>query len=85
MLVSGVIGYVLKKLDVPLAPVILVFVLADMIEQNLLQSIKINSGIGGLFTSPISLGLLIASLLVITFSLIAEFRNKKSALLAHDE
>ena len=85
MLVSGVIGYVLKKLEIPLAPAILVFVLADMMEQNLLQSIKINDGIGGLFSSPIALGLLCASLLVITLSLIAEFRNKKSALLTHDE
>ena len=85
MLVSGVIGYVLKKLDIPLAPAILVFVLADMMEQNLLQSIRINNGMGGLFKSPIALGLLIAALLVITISLIAEFRNKKSALLTHDE
>ena len=85
MLVSGVIGYVLKKLEIPLAPAILVFVLADMMEQNLLQSIKINDGIGGLFSSPIALGILCASLLVITLSLIAEFRNKKSALLTHDE
>ena len=85
MLVSGVIGYVLKKVDIPLAPTILVFVLADMIEQNLLQSIRINNGMGGLVQSPIALGLLIAAVLVITVSLVAEFRNKKSELLTHDE
>ena len=85
MLVSGVIGYVLKKVDIPLAPTILVFVLADMIEQNLLQSIRINNGMGGLVQSPIALGLLIAAVLVITVSLVAEFRNKKSDLLTHDE
>ncbi|HHU02837.1 MAG TPA: tripartite tricarboxylate transporter permease [Christensenellaceae bacterium] len=85
MLISGVIGYVLKKLDIPLAPTILVFVLADMMEQNLLQSLKINSGIGGLFKSTTALVLLIASVVVITFSLIAELKNKKSALLTHDE
>ncbi|MGI6739310.1 MAG: tripartite tricarboxylate transporter permease [Christensenellales bacterium] len=85
MLISGVIGYALKKLDIPLAPTILVFVLADMMEQNLLQSLKINSGIGGLFKSTTALVLLIASVVVITFSLIAELKNKKSALLTHDE
>ena len=85
MLISGVIGYVLKKLDIPLAPVVLVFVLADMMEQNLLQSLKINSGLSGVIKSPIALGLLVAALAVIVFSLIAEFRNKKSALLTADE
>ena len=73
------------KAGYPLAPTILVFVLADMIEQNLLQSIRINSGLGGLVKSPIALGLLIAAVVVITVSLVAEFRNKKSDLLTHDE
>ena len=40
---------------------------------------------GGLVQSPSALGLLIAAVLVITVSLVAEFRNKKSELLTHDE
>lgn len=85
MLIAGVIGYVMKKLDIPMAPIILVFVLADMMEQNLLQSIKINGGLGGMIESPIAMGFLIAALAVLAGSLIAEFKNKKSALLAADE
>ena len=85
MLVSGVIGYVFKKLDIPMAPVILVFVLADMMEQNLLQSIKINGSLIGVVQSPIALALLIGAVLVLTVSLVAELKNKKSSMLAADE
>ena len=85
MLVSGVIGYVFKKLDIPMAPVILVFVLADMMEQNLLQSIKINGNLIGVVQSPIALALLIGAVLVLTVSLVAELKNKKSSMLAADE
>lgn len=85
MLVAGVIGYFMKKLDIPMAPIILVFVLADMMEQNLLQSIKINNGMSGLIHSPIALAFLIAAVVVIAGSLYAEFKNKKSSLLAADE
>ncbi|GHS92556.1 hypothetical protein AGMMS50276_00700 [Synergistales bacterium] len=85
MLVAGVIGYVCKKLDIPLAPIILVFVLTDKMEQNLLQSIKIHSGVLGILTSPIALGLLVGAAAVIAGSLIMEIKNKKSSLLEGDE
>jgi putative tricarboxylic transport membrane protein len=85
MLVAGVIGYVFKKLDIPLAPIILVFVLTDRMEQALLQSVKIHAGVLGILTSPIALALLIAAIVVIVGSLIMEIKNKKSALLESDE
>lgn len=85
MLVAGVVGYVMKKVDIPMAPVILVFVLADMMEQNLLQSIKINGGLGGILESPIALGFMLAAVVVLMGSMIAEFKNKKSTLLTADE
>ena len=85
MLVAGVVGYIMKKVDIPMAPVILVFVLADMMEQNLLQSIKINGGLGGILESPIALGFMVAAVVVLLGSLIAEFKNKKSTLLTADE
>lgn len=85
MLVAGIIGYIMKKVDIPMAPIILVFVLADMMEQNLLQSIKINGGLNGIVESPIAMAFMIAAVVVIVASLVAEFKNKKSDLLAGDE
>ncbi len=81
MLIAGVIGYVLKKVDIPMAPIVLVFVLSEMMERSILQSIKINKGLSGLYTSPIAMTLLISAAFVLVYSLISELKNKKSAYL----
>ncbi len=85
MLVFGIIGYVLKKVEIPMAPIVLVYVLSEMIERSLLQSLKINKGISGLYSSPIALGLLIAAVLILVVSLYAEIKNKKSEFLTDSD
>jgi putative tricarboxylic transport membrane protein len=55
MLVFGVVGYVFKKLDYPLAPLVLALVLGDLAENALRQSLIMSQGsLGILFTRPIS-------------------------------
>ena len=55
MLVFGVIGYVFKKLDYPLAPLVLALVLGDLAESALRQSLIISQGSPSIFlTRPIS-------------------------------
>src|SRR3712207_9422517 len=49
MLVFGVIGYVLKKLDYPLAPLVLALVLGDRTEEAFRQSLLISQGGLGVF------------------------------------
>jgi putative tricarboxylic transport membrane protein len=44
MLIFGVIGYVFKKLDYPLAPLVLALVLGDMSENALRQSLIMSQG-----------------------------------------
>jgi putative tricarboxylic transport membrane protein len=54
----GVLGYFMRKLDFPLAPVILGLVLGDLMEQALRQSLMISGGSMGIFLgSPIALAL----------------------------
>ncbi len=61
----GVIGYFLRKMNVPMAPMVLGVVLGDMMEQNLRRALSITNGeISILFESPISIGLWIAAILV---------------------
>ena len=58
MSVFGVLGYLLRKQGVPMAPLILGFVLGDMMEQNLRRALSITNGeIGILWDSPIAIGL----------------------------
>ena len=85
MLIAGVLGYILKKVDIPMAPIVLVFVLSEMMERSLLQSMKINRGLSGLYTSPIALVLLLASAAVVVLSFVAELKNKKSAMLSDSD
>ncbi|MDR2613790.1 MAG: tripartite tricarboxylate transporter permease [Candidatus Accumulibacter sp.] len=83
MLVFGVIGYVMKKIDIPMAPIVLTYVLGDMMEKALLQSVKMNNGsLIGLVQSPISLTMLILAAIVLCGSVYAEIKNKKSAIVA---
>src|SRR5216684_1420061 len=55
MLLFGVIGYVFKKLDYPLAPLVLALVLGDLAENALRQSLIMSQGSLAIFvTRPIS-------------------------------
>jgi putative tricarboxylic transport membrane protein len=55
MLIFGVIGYVFKKLDYPLAPLVLALVLGDMAENALRQSLIMSQGSLAIFLiRPIS-------------------------------
>ena len=51
MLVFGVVGYVLKKLDYPLAPLVLALVLGDRTELAFRQSLLLSQGSLGVFFS----------------------------------
>ncbi len=54
----GVAGYLLRKQGLPMAPLILGFVLGDLMEQNLRRALSITNGeLGILVESPISIGL----------------------------
>jgi putative tricarboxylic transport membrane protein len=55
MLLFGVIGYVFKKLDYPIAPLVLALVLGDLSENALRQSLIMSQGSLAVFvTRPIA-------------------------------
>jgi putative tricarboxylic transport membrane protein len=72
MLIFGVVGYVFKKLDYPLAPLVLALVLGDLAENALRQSLIMSQGsLAIFFTRPIAaaitvLGLFFFALPIIT-------------------
>ncbi|KQL44994.1 transporter [Brevibacillus choshinensis] len=79
MFVFGIAGYIMKKLDIPMAPIVLTFVLSKLMENSLLQSIKMLDGnVLHLFARPISGTLLVLSLIVLFFSVLAEVKKKKA-------
>ncbi|MEZ2624407.1 tripartite tricarboxylate transporter permease [Paenalcaligenes hominis] len=67
MMVIGIAGYLLRKADVPLSPILLGFILGGLMEQNLRRALSIsNGGLEILIASPISKGvwLLIVGMVV---------------------
>jgi putative tricarboxylic transport membrane protein len=63
MLIFGVVGYLCRKLDYPLAPLVLALVLGDMAESSLRQSLIMSQGSPVIFlSSPISAVLVVLSL-----------------------
>jgi putative tricarboxylic transport membrane protein len=67
-LVFGFVGYAFKKLDIPLAPMILTVILGPLMERALRQSLEMSRGDFSIFfTRPISAALLgLAAVFVVT-------------------
>jgi putative tricarboxylic transport membrane protein len=66
MLIFGIIGYLLRKFEYELVPLVIAFVLGPMLETSLRQSLLISGGdISIFFTKPISMSCLIIALLVL--------------------
>jgi putative tricarboxylic transport membrane protein len=79
MLVFGVIGYVLNKLEYPTVPLVLGIVLGDAAELALRQSLIISGGSPTVFFgSPIAAVLTTATLVVIVLPLLRSLRARRA-------
>lgn len=66
MLGFGVIGYLLRKLDFPLAPAILAMILGPMMERSLRTTLELSGGSFAIFLDrPVALGLLAVPVIVL--------------------
>jgi putative tricarboxylic transport membrane protein len=77
MLIFGVVGYVFKKLDYPLAPLVLALVLGDLAENALRQSLIMSQGSLAIFvTRPIAGGITAVALFFFALPLISSWRRR---------
>lgn len=74
MLVSGVVGLLLKRTGFPAGPVVLGLLLGPLAEANLRRALLIG-GPGSLVSSPISLALLLLALLAFATPLLTKWRQ----------
>ncbi|MBA1334386.1 MAG: Tripartite tricarboxylate transporter TctA family [Firmicutes bacterium] len=83
ILVFGIIGYFMKKLQYPSGPLILSVVLAPLTENYFRQSLMISHGnYGAFFARPVSLGIFIVIVGAVAASIISKLmkKSKKQAL-----
>jgi putative tricarboxylic transport membrane protein len=71
----GLLGYVMRKLDFPAAPLVLGLVLGDGMERALRQSLMMSQGdLTILLTRPLSVVMLLLALLVILMPLLRKVK-----------
>jgi len=79
----GILGYTLVKLECEPAPLILGYVLGPLMEENLRRALLISRGDPTVFfTRPISLGFMIASILILITMVLPAIRKKKEQVYA---
>lgn len=80
MLLFGVAGYLLRKLNYPVAPAVLAIVLGPLAERSLRQSLIGSQGDASIFlTRPISAICIMLALALICYPLFQKFRRRQNA------
>lgn len=86
LLLFGIVGYILRKLDFDPAPMILAFVLGGPLELNLRQSLMMSRGSWDFFLDrPIATAILAVCLLLVTLPLFGSVRRHLSGARAVNE
>src|SRR5512136_58279 len=81
MTLFGVVGYLLRKMDFPLAPVVLTLILGPLMERSLRTSLEMSQGDMGIFLeSPIAIVLLALAAFFLIAPAFRFFRRRKEML-----
>lgn len=83
MVAIGVLGYAMRKLDFPLSPLLLGFILGGLMEQNLRRALSISDGrLDILWSSPIAQGTWALIALMLALPLWRAWRARRAAAAA---
>lgn len=79
MMCFGIVGYMMKKLEIPSAPLILTLILGPLLESTLRQSLEISGGSFSIFLDrPISVTLIVLAIIVLASSTLQIFGRVKT-------
>lgn len=85
MLAMGIIGYILRKMGIPLAPMAIGFVLGSMTEEKLRQALILGRGNPFVFFAhPIAVGFLIVTVAVLFWYIRSEYKKTRPNAKARD-
>ena len=81
MLLFGVVGYLLRKLDYPMAPAVLAIVLGPLAETSMRQSLMIAHGSPSIFfTRPIAGSIMVVAIILLLLPLIKRIRKARAGV-----
>lgn len=80
MLIFGVVGYLMRKLDYPMAPMVLAIVLGPLAESSMRQALLMSHGSALVFFErPIAAGIMVFAILLFILPLLRLLKNLLSA------
>lgn len=80
MMVLGVIGYLMQKIDIPMGPIVLALILGPMAESNFRRAVLMSRGSFTIFlTRPISLVLIVLSLISLVGAFLRQSKESKKS------
>lgn len=78
MILAGILGFIAKRMDIPVGPFILALLLGPIVESNFRRSLALSMGNHLIFfTRPISLILLILTILSLTYQPITSYLRER--------
>ncbi len=81
VLILGAIAYFFEKVNIPVVPIVLAFIMGPIIEINLSRALTISGGdMWALLSSPITATILVLSLFTAVYSMASMFRAAKLGL-----
>ncbi|MEU6644530.1 tripartite tricarboxylate transporter permease [Saccharomonospora sp. NPDC046836] len=85
MVVSGLLGYLLRRIGIPPAPIVLAFILGPIFETNFRRSLVLSDGGFGIFvSSPTAVVLLGLAVLVLLSTALPKVRQRRRTLEVED-
>ncbi len=83
MVAFGILGFVMKRHKYPLAPMVVGFILAPMLEENLRRSLMRSQGsLMPMVQSPIAVAFLVLTAAVLVYTVVSEVKKSKQAAAA---
>lgn len=81
MVAAGIIGFGLRKLGIPPAPIVLAFILGRLFEQNFRRSLLLSDGQLDVFvSSPVGIALLLFLVLVLATAAFPQIRRARKQI-----
>jgi putative tricarboxylic transport membrane protein len=81
MVAMGLLGYVLNRLRIPVAPVVLGLVLGEILEANYRQALILTAGDYTIFVSSVPAVLFLGlTVLVIGFEAVSSWRHRRQTM-----
>ena len=82
----GVLGYLMSKLKLPVAPFILSFILCDLLETNLRRGLMLTQNdFFAFFTHPIAAVFMVAAIVFVAWTVFKQMKDRRTGKTTGDE